>query len=297
MSNYTVKAGDNLWNIIKNQLKITNNAEIAQKVKEIAATNGMTKPGLIFPGQKIELGSAMDSLEKTSFAENPQTPTKKEYSPEITKAVDDKVKSWDVKTYDDVKASMSTKVSVFSPDTKTPEDKQKAYEDYSEKLLLTHYDLNKDGKVTSEEFAKAEEDGSLKTNEISRKHDKESGIYEASETDIQNDNRIANRTANLFAKNLDMNGDGIISKEEFAFFNKTADSLDGKEDGIIQANAEGAMFQSVTGMNANNKDINRVVNKYLQGETLNSDEQKILDSSSVKIRAALSKAAGIETAE
>ena len=71
-----------------------------------------------------------------------------------------------------------------------------------------------------------------------------------------------------------MNADGIISKEEFAFFNENADEVDGAKDGIIKNAGETAMFKAVTGMNAGDKDINRVVNKYFNGETLTADEQK-----------------------
>ncbi|MBS6554195.1 MAG: hypothetical protein KH321_09680 [Clostridium sp.] len=92
-----------------------------------------------------------------------------------------------------------------------------------------------------------------------------------------------------------MNADGIISKEELAFFNENADEVDGAKDGIIQNAGETAMFKAVTGMNASDKDINRVVNKYFNGETLTADEQKILEQSTVTIRKNMSKAAGFNT--
>ncbi|MBS4760352.1 MAG: LysM peptidoglycan-binding domain-containing protein [Clostridium sp.] len=303
MSSYTIKTGDNLWNICKNQFKLNNNTDIANKVKEVAKANNISNPNLIFAGKEINL-SVGDTIEKTTepLAENKGTESNKvtnpngtkpkNYSKEITQAVETKKKSWDFSSYEGFMSSLNTQVSIFSTDTKTAEQKQQAYFDYSEKLLSEHYDLNNDGIVTTEEFAKAEEQGNLKTNEISRKHDTEIGIT-STEEDIKRDSVIANRTANLFATNLDMNGDGKISKEEFAFFNKTADGLDGAQDGKILAAAESAMFQSVTGMNANDKEINRVVNKYLSGETLTAAEQEILNNSSTKIRAAMSKAAGL----
>lgn len=350
MSNYTIKSGDNLWNIIKSQLKLNNNTEIANKVKEVAKANGISNPNLIFAGKKIELGGAMDTLEKTTPAETPvpTTETKtnnptavtnpvtqpventKTYSAEITKAVDDKVKSMDIKTYDDLLKLSDSKVSIFSGATQTDAQKKQAYEDYSEKLLLQHYDLNKDGKVTEEEFAKIEEEDSskvltiqsIKIDERAKSlatenpdlmelydKDKDGKISEKEYTeglktlDSQRTfnpeliKTLAERKGNLFAKNLDMNSDGIISKEEFAFFNKIADSLDRQEDGVISDAAESGMFQSVTGMNAENKEINRVVNKYLGGQTLTADEQKTLDESTVKIRKALGKAAGLNKAE
>ena len=54
------------------------------------------------------------------------------------------------------------------------------------------------------------------------------------------------------------------------------------------------MFESFTGMNANNEDINRVVNKYLLGQELSEDEQKILEQSTDIIRKNMGKAAGLD---
>lgn len=348
MSNsYSIKQGDNLWNICKRQFKLNNNAEIAKKVNEVAKANGISNPNLIFAGKKLELGGAMDTIEKTTPTETPPPKTetktttttnpvtqpvenKKTYSAETIKAVDDKVKSMDIKSYDDLLKLSNSKVSIFSGDTQTDAQKKQAYEDYSEKLLLQHYDVNNDGKVTEEEFAKIEEEDSskvltiqsIKIDERAKSlatenpdlmelydKDKDGKISEEEYTEglkTLNSQRtfnpeliktLAERKGNLFAKNLDMNSDGIISKEEFAFYNKIADSLDGEDDGVISDAGESGMFQSVTGMNAENKEINRVVNKYLEGQTLTADEQKTLDESTVKIRKALGKAAGLDKTE
>lgn len=309
MTLHTVSTGENLWKICKNKFKLTNNTDIANKVNEIAKKNNIKNPDMIFAGQKLDLSVGDTLVKSKEVQETAETKTKavtsnpitqdqqKQYSQEITQAVEQKQKSWDFSSYQGFLDSLNSKVSIFGTNTKTEEQQKQAYNDYSEKLLLDHYDLNKDGTVTAEEFAKAEEQGNLKTNEIARKYDEQTFGLKASASDIENDNRIANRTANLFAKNLDMNGDGTISKEEFAFFNETADAIDGKKDGVISAASESAMFQSVTGMNADNKEINAVVNKYLLGETLTAEEQKILDNSSIKIRSAMSKAAGFTTEE
>ena len=82
-------------------------------------------------------------------------------------------------------------------------------------------------------------------------------------------------------------------QEELAFFNKNADEIDGELDGVITNAGESGMFGAITGMNAADTEINRVVNKYLSGETLTADEQKILEKSTNIIRTNMAKAAGI----
>ena len=54
------------------------------------------------------------------------------------------------------------------------------------------------------------------------------------------------------------------------------------------------MFQAVTGMNANDKEINRVVNKFLLGEILTAEEQKTLERGTATIRNSMKNAAGLE---
>lgn len=268
MSSYTIKSGDNLWNICKRQFGLTNSSDIAKKVNEVAKYNNIKNANFIKAGQEIKL-----------------------FSNEVTTAVSDRVKSSNIQSYDDLNKLAESKVSIFGENTKTDKQKQTAYLDYSEKLLSDYYDINKDGTVTVEEFEQVEHKGTSKTNELTQAFFAEQGgVISDSEKDQMA--TIAQRTANLFAKNLDMNADGIISKEEFAFFNENADEVDGAKDGIIKNAGETAMFKAVTGMNAGDKDINRVVNKYFNGETLTADEQKILEQSTVTIRKSMSKAAG-----
>ena len=70
MTNYTVKAGENLWNICKKQFKLTNNTEIANKVKEIVSSNNLKNNGnLIFAGQQINLGTT-NIFEQAKKVEN-----------------------------------------------------------------------------------------------------------------------------------------------------------------------------------------------------------------------------------
>ncbi len=249
----------------------------------------------------------------------------------IMKAVQTKIKLCDLKTYEDVKKLENSSVSIFPTGIKTEEEKKQAYTQYSEKLLQEYYDINKDGTTTVEEFAQKEQISSEKAmkltcNNLSEQtiknleKDKDmlkfydengdgkistdeynkglatlglSNLVKSNELSEQ-EKRIAKNGANLFATNLDMNGDGKISTQEFAFFNEQADECDGKADGIITNIGESAMFQAVTGMNANDKEINRVVNKYLMGEILSAEEQKILERGTATIRNSMKKAAGLE---
>lgn len=295
MSFHTISSGENLWNICKNKFNLNNNTDIANAVNKIAKSNNIKNPNLIFADQKLDL-SAMDGFEKTTGVDNPikkesQQPQTKEYSKEITTAVETKIKNSDIKSLADVDALASKSVNIFSADTKTEEQKEQAYLDYSEKLLSDYYDINKDGTTTTEEFEQKEFESTKKVNELTVEHFRNDLGAELSEEELKQYDNIATRTANLFSKNLDFNGDGKISKEELGFFVKTADGLDGEADGKISGASESAMFGSVTGLNAADEKINAVVNKYLQGQELNAEEEKILESSTVKIRSAMKKAA------
>lgn len=247
------------------------------------------------------------------------------------KAVQTKIKLADLKTYEDLNKLANSSVSIFPTGIKTDEERKQAYTQYSEKLLQEYYDLNKDGLTTVEEFAQKEQTVSEKALKLQAQGlasetiknleaDKDmlafydttgdgkisaevynEGLNKLGLSDLnqptelsEQEKRIAKNGANLFAKNLDMNGDGIISTKEFAFFNEQADQCDGKADGIITNAGESAMFSAVTGMNANDKEINRAVNKYLLGETLTAEEQKTLERGTITIRNAMKKAAGLE---
>ena len=245
-------------------------------------------------------------------------------SQEIINAVKAKINIANIQNYDDLMKLANSSVSIWGTDIKTDEQKTNAYKQYSEKLLLEYYDLNKDGKVTTEEFAKKEEECSIKGMNLQEQKINEMVIKEIEsnpeqlsfydtngdkkvskeeytntlkkfglDTTTNKNETIAKRGANLFAGNLDMNEDGIISAQELAFFNENADACDGKIDGKITNLGESAMFSAITGQNANDTEINRVVNKYLLGEELSTEEQAILEKSKKTIRNNMRKAAGI----
>ena len=287
MGEYTVRQGENLWNICKKQFNLSNNREIANKVNEIAAANGITNPNKIQIGQKIKIDFSKATEEQ------------KQYSQEVNQAVANKIDLNNIQTYADIQRLENSSVSIFGTNTIAQGKQNEAYTDYSEKLLLEYYDIDKDGKVTAEEFPQKEQQGSEKANELTfdKSGDDTRAMgaepVELTEEEMQQYKAISQRSANLFAQNLDFNGNGQIDAQELAFFNKTADGIDGKEDGVITAAAESAMFQSVTGMNAENKEYNRVINKYLEGQTLTADEQKILEESQQVIRSSMKKASGL----
>lgn len=287
MGEYTVKAGENLWNICKREFKLTNNTDIANKVNEVIKANGITTPNYLKIGQKINIDFSKSTNEQ------------KTYSQEVNQAVTDKINFNNIKTYADIERLKNSSVSIFGANTVSEGKQSEAYNDYSAKLLLDYYDIDKDGTVTEEEFAQVEQSDNEKQFEIDNEHfnnvSKAQG-HESVEFREKEMNAIkapAQRSANLFAQNLDFNDNGKIDAEELAFFNQMADKIDGKADGVILQKSETAMFKSVTGANADNEEYNRVVNKYLRGETLTAEEQKTLEESQKAIKAALRKSSGL----
>ena len=244
----------------------------------------------------------------------------------INLAASQRISLNNLKTYADLNALSKSSIKIWGDDVKTDSQKKQAYTEYSEELLLQYYDLNHDGSVTVDEFAKVEGDGSLtalnlqgqkidddarlaaekepslltfydkdKDGHIS-KDEYEKGLAEMDLSTYNNpvlNKTVATRSANLFAQNLDFNGNGKIDAKELAFFNENADAIDGAQDGVIKNAGESGMFGAVTGSNASNPEFNRVVNKYLQGETLTAEEQQILEQCQATIRKNMGKAAGI----
>ena len=121
---------------------------------------------------------------------------------------------------------------------------------------------------------------------------KNPGVYEVEENSRVSD--VINVSGGLTAEadtsviNLSKN---VI--DEMVIIIYTKDEIDGKLDGVITNAGESGMFEAVTGANARDKEINRVVNKYLSGETLTAEEQKILEKSTNILRTNMAKAAGI----
>lgn len=284
MTNYTVNTGDNLWNIVKREFKLTSNSEIAKKVKKIAQDNNLSNPDRIFTGQIINLG-ATDTVDLSSNANNSNGNQTNPINENAANAANQRIANGNIKTYSDLENLAQSSVSLWGTNTLNEQEKKQAYTAFSEELLKKYYDLNNDGTVTVEEFAEKERSSSLKAGEIQAN---ELG-YSAGESE----RTISQRTGNVFAQNLDFNGNGNIDAEELAFFNKEADGIDGKYDGIITNAGESSMFDSVTGINADNEEYNRVVKKYFRGETLTPEEQETLKNCQKTIRTNIGRAAGI----
>ena len=337
MSSYTIKSGDNLWNICKRQFGLTNSADIAKKVNEVVKANNIKDKNLIFAGQKIDLDMGL-VIEREKSQDN--TPIEKT---QAQKAAQERATQHLTST--DIE---NPQVSIYGSSKLTNEQKEIAYKEYSQALLDTMDDG--DGKVTVEEFKKSVQtnilekemntllrmteqdeqqisvydknnDGHITASEYieeakNRKEsiikkiesmpellqqydsDKDGKISDAEYkisfggTGLEDIEETSQRKANIFAENLDLNQDGIIDAKEFAFFNKYADTADGKNDGIIDNASEVAMFGSVTGKNADNAEYNRVINKYFNGEVLTDSEKATLNESQNTIRNAMNKAAG-----
>lgn len=210
------------------------------------------------------------------------------YANLATDAAKQRIKNANINTYEDINKLVNSSVSLWGNNTLTENEKQKQYETFSQTMLNEYYDLNKDGTVTVTEFGQKEYESSLKVGQLTA----EQFGYEAGDLE----NTIAQRTGNLFAQNLDFNNNGNIDIQELAFFNKEADSLNhanGMLDGIISNAAEAVMFESVTGLNANNQEYKKVVTKYLMGENLTQAEMEILKNCQATIRQNIGRAAGI----
>lgn len=72
---YTVKNGDNLWDIAKQILIKTiarepNNKKIAQLVSKITKINNLKDPDLIFAGQKLSMPNLLDFQREAKQGKN-----------------------------------------------------------------------------------------------------------------------------------------------------------------------------------------------------------------------------------
>lgn len=54
-SEYIVKSGDYIWNIVKDFYNLTDNSDIATKVDEIATYNNIENPDIIYAGQILKM--------------------------------------------------------------------------------------------------------------------------------------------------------------------------------------------------------------------------------------------------
>lgn len=67
---YTIKSGDNLWNIVRNNYKCENNSEINDRIKQIIQDNDLGDGNLIFKGQQISLPDDEFSIQNANRLED-----------------------------------------------------------------------------------------------------------------------------------------------------------------------------------------------------------------------------------
>lgn len=185
----------------------------------------------------------------------------------VTNAVNKKIDSIsNVKTAADTDEAKNFSVSIFMDNEMSAAEKEFAYKLYSEKMLKTYYDTDKSGDITVKEFAQVEYNNSKKIAEGQREFE------------------IAERSAYFFAEQVDINGDGLISTDEFTYFQKSADKADSKQDGTIHTSGEQFMVESMTGIDAQNKTVKKISEKYLLGNNLTKEEQEYLNQAAENIR-------------
>ena len=87
---------------------------------------------------------------------NPQTKA------QIEVAVKQRIANANIQTYSDLNRLAASSVQIFGPEVQTDPQRKAAYLEYSKQLLQKYYDLDGDGTVSVDEFAKKEEDGAIK---------------------------------------------------------------------------------------------------------------------------------------
>lgn len=323
MGVHNVVWGDTLWGIVKNTYNLTNNTEIANMVKKVADANGIDEPDLIYAGTTIKLVDIQEApgdtfqrtttpetdaaedveeltdVEETEAAEETTVVTETETEEEaeqsqnqntgvsetVQQAINTKIESKNIETYDDIERAENTTVNLFASDA-TDTEKDKAYTDFSNGILKT-YDADNDGTVTVEEFAKKEYDDGLHAYNISSQ---EFGGGEADESG----KLLIQRFGNMFAQSLDINQNGKIDTAEMNFFNRMADELDGAKDGQISAKFESAAFNTFIGLDSADLNFSTVAQKYYGGGQLTEEEQKIFDEGMQDINKTMREQSGLE---
>lgn len=311
---HNIVSGDTLWGIVKKNYNLTNNTDIANMVNKVAKANGISNPDKIYAGKTIQLvdvqeknedtfvrttndestsqGGAVKNVsnpmaskdDKTQVTAQEENNNNNEISPTVQKAIDEKLTSKDLKSYEDINKAENTTVNLFAQNA-TDEEKEKAYTDFSNGILKA-YDADGDGTVTVEEFAQKEYADNIKASELT---------IDAFGGEVSEQNKLASqRLGNIFAQNLDINQNGKIDTEEMNFFNKTADAMDGQQDGQISTAYEKVLFSSIIGTNVDNKELQAVTEKYFEGIQLTDEEQKIFDEGMKTINKSMRDMSGID---
>lgn len=311
---HNIVSGDTLWGIVKKNYNLTNNTDIANMVNKVAKANGISNPDKIYAGKTIQLvdvqeknedtfvrttndestsqGGAVKNVsnpmaskdDKTQVTAQEENNNNTEVSPTVQKAIDEKLTSKDLKSYEDINKAENTTVNLFAQNA-TDEEKEKAYTDFSNGILKA-YDADGDGVTTVDEYAQKEYADNIKASELT---------VDAFGGEVSEQNKLASqRLGNIFAQNLDINQNGKIDTEEMNFFNKTADAMDGQQDGQISTAYEKVLFSSIIGTNVDNKELQAVTEKYFEGIQLTDEEQKIFDEGMKTINKSMRDMSGID---
>ena len=107
MADYIIQSGDNLWNIAKNQLGLTSNADIQNAVNEIASSNDIKDANKIYAGQSINISifeedetEAKQADDKPAVEETEEKTDEKTDSAEGLNDTFDEFENWQSKHVD-----------------------------------------------------------------------------------------------------------------------------------------------------------------------------------------------------
>ena len=102
--------------------------------------------------------------DKTQVTAQEENNNNNEISPTVQKAIDEKLTSKDLKSYEDINKAENTTVNLFAQNA-TDEEKEKAYTDFSNGILKA-YDADGDGVTTVDEYAQKEYADNIKASEL-----------------------------------------------------------------------------------------------------------------------------------
>ena len=216
MSNCRVQSGQNLWNIVRDRYKLTNNTDIANKVNEIAKANHISNPNSIFAGQALSLPEATgtntlgDSKGIASSTGSTTTTEEAKTTPlnDWTNACADSVvnPNKEVKPFDMVGDEFRNDIKNNGGAKAGEIYKQKALETAKGEIAL--FDENKDGAISLEEQVKGDKAA----------YEKKFGQLDPAD---ESKAREMSLRANLF---MDLNKDKKVDEKEYAAFLYAMDS-------------------------------------------------------------------------
>lgn len=186
---YNIKSGDTLWSIVKNQFKLTNNTEIANKVNEVAKANNITNPNSIFAGKTLELADTTPA--PTSAQVTSESPASKTSTSEVQEAKTETPK--DINTWANTEVASSMGLDANDNPIFTKEPNPFELTDEKGKKALVDMNTLMDEHSTDQE-AMERVNSEVKSTYIA-------DLKKKAQFDI--------------AKNYNKDGDGIMSEDEY----------------------------------------------------------------------------------